>query len=1095
MVFLLSTLMVFAQSTIRGVVSDDTGTLPGVSVKVKGTTLGTQTNENGEFTLKVTQGATLVITSIGYGVKEVTVGTDPNIRIVLSKNTAQLDEVVVTSFGIKKEQRALGYATSTVTSKELTEAGNTNFASALYGKAPGVRIATAPGGASSAVNVQIRGINSLNYNQPPLFVVDGVIVRNFGQTGAAGINNGGFFDDQRIRGNGVLDINPQDIESLTVLRGASATALYGSDALSGVIVITTKKGSKSKGLGVDFNYFGTVESVAFAPQFQNVYGQGYDRATNLAVGANANGFFTDALSPSGSRPNFRAYANFGPKMEGQQVRWWDGSIQSYSPQPDNYNNIYRNGYSSIASVAVSSASENLNFRISANRLDYSSIQRASDLKKNTFSFNGTAKLNKALSVDLVANYVNTLTHNRPYQINRLVASYDGFFGRSEHMDLALDNYQTSQGYSWVPFNQTARNPQEAFVFNVRPNLFDYFYTTLKNTTDENENRLYSSATLNWNIVNHLKLRGRVGNDYTSLSNNFKNYNQYPVAFNAGTSSTGAYGTSTGTYATLYGDGLLTYDNVIGKDFTYSVSGGFTSRTERYLDESSSTNNGLVTENFFSISNSNGIAGTSSIRKKLLKYGFFGIANFSYKNYLFLEATARQESSSTLPVQNNSYFYPSVNTGFVFTDALLNKPSFYSYGKLRASYGEVGNSAPIYAANVLYQQNSLQTINGPVAQLSLNSDYGNLNLRPERKKEFEFGIENKFLNNRVGFDLTYYNNRIKDVILQLQIAPSNGANRQIVNTGEIGNYGWELAFNGTPFIGNFKWTTRLNFAFNKSKVYSLATGTERIPFVSQQGNAIYIEARAGQEIGNIYVNPLKTGANGQKLVDEDGYYVPDNTRYEIGGNVLPKVSGGLSNTFSFKGFSLDVLVDYRLGGQIISSPLKYGIGTGQYESTLQYRDAEHGGLRYYELNGNRTLLGNGASAPAGATVYNDGLILPGVKADGTPNDVILDAAAYYFNAYTDGNTSLNQKNATIFDNSYVKMREMVFGYTLPNSLTSKIKMNNVRLSLIGRNLFYIYRTLKNLDPEAMIGNQWYSQGVDNGSIAATRSFGLSLNASF
>ncbi|RYE15105.1 MAG: SusC/RagA family TonB-linked outer membrane protein, partial [Sphingobacteriaceae bacterium] len=351
----------------------------------------------------------------------------------------------------------------------------------------------------------------------------------------------------------------------------------------------------------------------------------------ISVELAEDGFIIDPTSPTGFRPNFRAYADFGPKMEGQMVKWWDGSIRPYSPQPNNYKDIFRTGFSSLATLSLSNQTENSNYRISASRQDYSGIQRESNQQKNTFSLNSGLKISKKISVDLVANYVNTLVHNRPYQTNRLAQSYDGFFGRQEDMGLILQKYQTSQGYAWVPYNQTARNPSEAFTYNVRANLYDYFFTTLKNTYDENENRLYSSATLNWDVINHLRFRGRIGNDFTGRTTEEKQYNQYPVAFNPVGSSTGAYNVGTGIYSIIYGDALLTYANNITKDFTYSLSAGFTSRTEKYKDETSSTFNGLVSENFFSLSNSYGLLNTSYNRRSLLKYRYFGLLDLSYKN--------------------------------------------------------------------------------------------------------------------------------------------------------------------------------------------------------------------------------------------------------------------------------------------------------------------------------------------------------------------------------------------------------------------------------------------------------------------------------
>lgn len=1102
LLLLLISANAFAQTTVTGVVRDETGPLPGVSVLIKGTTNGVQTNSSGAYSIKAAKGDVLRFSSIGYATKEVTVGDDQVINVTLAVGSNQLKEVTVTtSFGIKRQERSVGYATSTVSAKEITEAGNTNFASALYGKAAGVTVKTQPGGASSAVNIQIRGINSINYNQPPLYVVDGVIIRNQQQYGQNGFNNGGFYSDQRIEGNGVLDINPTDIESIDILKGGSATALYGSDAEGGVIVITTKKGVKGKGPAVDFNYYGTVERAAFLPNYQNVYGQGYDRATNISLGFNEDGSVPDTQSPAGWRPNFRAYADFGPKMDGQKVRWWDGSIQSYSPQPDNYKDIFRQGTSSSANVSISNQTENADYRFSYTRLDYNGIQRESGVHKNSFNLNSSLKLSKKVSVDVVANFVNTLTQNRPYQTNRLAESFDGFFGREEKMDLVRQKFLTSEGFEYAPAENPQYNPSEAFVFRVRPSLYDYFFNTLKNTYTENENRLYSSATLNWGILNHLKFRGRIGNDYTGRNTEAESYNTYPVAFNTGGNSTGGYNVSTGIYSILYGDALLTYNTNITKDFNFSLTGGFTARRESYRDEASGTTQGLVTENFFSLSNSNGIVSTSYTRQFEVKTGVFGLLNLTYKNYLFLEGALRQESASTLPPQNNTYYYPAVNGSFVFTDAWKDAiPSFLSYGKLRLSYTENGNPAPRYQSNVAYQQTSLQTINGSVPQLSIPGAYGNNTLQPERKHEYEGGLELRFLNDKLSVDASYYSNKINNQILGLTAAPSNGAGSQIVNVGTIGTKGFELALNATPIsTSDFKWNVRLNYSVYNTKVYALAPNLQELvlPGTSFEGGSLKVVARPGEELGNIYGFPLQTDGKGNKLVDANGYYNADNSHYVKVGNILPKATGGFSNTFTYKSVSLTTLVDYRFGGQLISPPLKYGINAGMYTSTLKYRDAEHGGLAYY-VNGAGTYVGlpsNATAGPGGEKVYHDGLIQPGVVASGAPNTTIIDAASYYENQFSAGDPNSQNTGSAVYNNNYIKLREVVLGYNLPQSFARHIGMSKIKFSLIGRNLLYIYRTLKNLDPETPIGNQWYNQGIDHGSLPATRSYGFSLNATF
>ncbi|MCX2484775.1 SusC/RagA family TonB-linked outer membrane protein [Pedobacter sp. MR2016-24] len=1076
-VLLLSLLTVaaYAQKPVTGTVTDETrNPVPGVNVKVKGTATGTVTNGEGKYSITVSEGAVLVFSMIGYTPKELTVGASSTLNVSIAENANALNEVVVTSLGIKKETKALGYAVSTVTAKEITQSGNTNFGSALYGKAAGVKITTAPGGSSSAVNVQIRGINSLSYNRQPLYVVDGVMIRNDQQNGPDGANNNGglgnaggngIWSNDRIKGNGMLDINPADIESLTILKGASASALYGSDAASGVIVITTKKGSKNRGLGIDFNYTASVENAAFLPKFQNEFGPGYDAVNNQAINGNAEGWIPDAKAVGGLRPFFRAYAQFGPRFDGRDVTWWDGSVRPYSAQPDNFKDIFDTGYNSNANVSISNQTDKLNYRFSATRMDYKGITPGSTQQRNTFGINSTIKLNDKLSADVIVNYINTKTHNRSGLLGNVLNAYNGFFSRAEDMDLMKSIYQTSAGYKYSTFNS---GRPEAFAYPMRATgLLDFFWNQYKNSYDENENRLLSSATLNYNIINKLKLRGRIGSDVTTATTEDKRYNEYALAYN-GSESTGSYALSTGAYNIVYGDALLTYTDKIASDFDFSLTGGFQSRSEHYKDQYASTASGLISENFFALSNSlgvinNGLSDGKTRRQELLKYAYVGIANFSYKNYAFLEATGRSEYSSTLPAQNNNYNYYSFNSGFVFSEAFkLAEP--FSYGKLRASYGVVGNDAPIYKANIAYNQTPLQTVNGPVPSLTLPGAYGNLDLKPERKYENEFGTELRFFKSRVGVDVSYYSNNIKNQILSLTAAPSAGATSQLVNVGEISNKGLEVSLTGTAIsTPDFTWTTRLNYSSNTSKLVSLDANVPELIFYESQGSAVRVSAKPGQKLGDIMVYPRATNAAGQFLINDDGLYVIDKSRYVIGGNILPKAIGGLTNTFRYKSWTFDFTADYRFGGQMVSAPLKYAMGTGQYENTLALRET--------------------------------GITLEGVnETTGAVNTKHLTGAEFYMNEYDDGNNAWNEK-AMIFDNSFIKMREAIIGYTVNDRFAKKIGMTNLRFSLIGRNLFYFWKTIDNLDPEAPVGNQWYSQGIDMGSTAATRSFGISLNAKF
>lgn len=1082
--------------TVTGVVTseEDGQPLPGVSILAKGTTTGTISDIEGNYTINVSdlQSATLVFSFVGFTTEEIDVAGRSVIDVTLVPDIQQLGEVVVTALGIPREQKALGYAVSKINSEEITAVGNTNFASALYGKAPGVKITSAPGGATSGVNVQIRGINSINAgNNQPLYVVDGIMIRNMTQPG---MNNGGYWDDQKIRGNGILDINPADIESLTVLKGASAAALYGSEASNGVIVITTKKGTKGKGLGVELNYTYTLEEVAFTPKYQNTYGPGYDRATNInSFGANEEGFIPVDLNGDGvadaERPIFRSWAQFGPRMDGREVAWWDGSTRNYSPQPDNYKDFYETGYNSIFNVALSNNTDFASYRLGYTRLDYKSIAPGSNSDRNTFNLNSTLKLGEKISTDIVLNYVNTNVHNRPESINRLTANYGGFFSRADYMDVYRNKYQTSNGFLYVPYNVPERNPEEALKYDIRAyDLLNYYWRNVRDNDDEKQDRLISSVTLNYNILENLSLRGRIGNDFTSVRQEIERHNEYPIAFN-GTNSTGSYTLNQGRYSVLYTDALLTYSQDLSSDFTLGLTGGFQSRSQDYLDQSSGTRDGLIEENWFSLSNSyNANLNTSSLRTRSLMYAYLGILNLSFKEFLYLEATGRQEYHSTLPPGNNGYFYPSVNTGFVFTDA-FDFPSFFSYGKVRASYASVSNPPIPYQATIAYNQTVLASTQGSVPQLSAGNDYGNENIKPERKYELEFGLDTRFFENKLGLDITYYTNRVEDQILRLSLPRSTGALSRLENVGELESKGIEIGITATPYNnGAFQWDTRFNFSKNQTNVTKLAEGLDEIVFYNLDAGALQIKAEEGEVLGNIYTHPRATDENGNFIISDDGLYVLS-PEYTKTGNIQPKAVGGWSNTLSYQGFALDFLMDYRFGGEIVSAPLLYATGAGMYENTMQYRDEANGGLPYnIDENGNKVLAPSHTEAE-----FHDGVLLEGVTTSGEENTTIVNAAYYYINSFYWA--SGRYEEAAVYKNDYIKMREVALSYNLPTVIAEKLRFQNIRVSLIGRNLFYLYRTLDNLDPEAMLGTRWDKQGIDEGSMAATRSYGFTINARF
>ncbi|MDQ1086571.1 iron complex outermembrane receptor protein [Siphonobacter sp. SORGH_AS 1065] len=1056
---------------------------------------GTVTSADGLYSLAVKSlQDSLVVSFVGYTSQVVAINGKSFVDITLQEDNRELNEVVVTAMGIQKEQRKLGYATTQISGKDVVATAPTNFASALYGKAPGVTINTNTGGATSAVGIQIRGVNSIGYQRQPLIVVDGVIIRN----GEA--NNDGYWNNQKINGNGLLDINPENIQDINILKGAAASALYGSDANFGVVVITTKNGSgrARKGIGVDINLSANSEKVSSAPDLQTEYGPGYERSVNKAnFGAGDDGFIRTTINGQAVKyPVFRSYAQFGPKMDGSDVYWWDGKIRPYISHANNWKEFYRPGSSTIANIALSNANDKGSYRISYTRNDYKGIQIGGKQEKNTFNFNSKYAITPRLTLDLVMNFVHEKVHNRPRQIYYLTNNFGGFFSPADYMSVYFDKYQTSKGYKWVDYTSTL-DLEERLKYNIRAKDFlDFLWNQLANSYDETSSRFMPAATLNYNIAKGLNVRGRMGVDYTSYFMETKEKSTQPISYGA----TGAYRTNSNIYNITYGDVLLTYERKLSDKFNATLSAGYQGRRERLSYNYAGTRDGLTSENWFSLSASktNPPEGSYSVTN-LVKDGIFGILDLEYNNFLFVSGTLRRERSSTLAPGNNTFVYPGLSASFELSNA-VQLPSFFSYSKIRSAWGKVGNPPNAYVSNVLYNSGSLDGV--PYLYPS-SSGYGNKSLRNEMKTEIEFGWENRFLKNRLGFDITYYNNLIKDQITSLGTPSTIGSTSVLRNVGNMRNYGIELSLYGTPVkTNNFSWDARFNFAMNRGKVVSLAQGLEQITLDNKDNGSLYVYAKPGEAAGSIWGYDHKKDAAGNYIVGDDGFYVIDYDKLVKFGNIQSKFSGGLMNTLSYKNFSFSVLTDFVWGGQIISLSRLYGTGSGMYKNSLFGRDTEHGGLSYYaDASGNFIQVATGTTAgPKGETVYTDGIIAKGVTEGGEVNKKIVEAPQYYryhynWGGYPGSGSNITYKDA-VFDNNYIKVREVTLSYRLPSQFTSKLGIQNLTLSAYGRNLFYIYKSLPGLDPEEGVGTSWISRATSvGGANAATRSIGGSLRFSF
>ena len=1092
--FLFLQMSAFAQSTstVTGTVKEANGDpIIAAQVMEKGTQNAVLSNDDGTFSLKVKPGATLVISFVGKVTMEVA-ANQSNISITMEDDTKNLGEVVVTALGQSKQQRSLGYASTTIQAEELTKAAPTNFAAALYGKAPGVRIAATPGGATSAVNITIRGVNSITGRSQPLIVLDGVPIRD------GEVRNNDYWGDQRLRGNGLLDINPEDVDNISILKGASAAALYGSEAVNGVVLITTKSGKGKKGLGVDFSANYGVDNIAYLPRYQNIRGAG--APLNVSNGGqDAEGFIyydTKGTGVKDTRGILNYSINYGPKFDGKPIMGWDGIMRPYEAQPNNYDALYQQGQNSNVNLAISQGSENSNVRFSLTRQDNQGISIGSNNTKNIANLNSSFRLGNKWTTDLMINYINQYTHNRPYSIDRMINNFTGMIGRFDNGAWYQNKYKTSKGYRFVTGTGQSLTPAENIIYNgFKGDIGDYVWRVHEQNLDEYSNRVIGSMTNSYQILPDLKFRGRISTDFTSERIESRNSTERPLAFG----NSGSFSLGSNQFSIVYGDALLTYSKKITPDVELSVMGGYTASKELFTAVSRSTNGGLSTENLFDIAASINTPNSGSSRSSLVKDAVLGTLNVGYKDFFYVEGTVRKDRTSTMNPNNNSFIYPSVNSSFVFSDA-FQMPSFISYGKIRGSWGIVGNYPDIYSANIAYNQSTLgiQQLGGqPVLFTNIPSSFGNDLIRPEQKNEYEIGLETRFFKNRLRFEASYYNAQIRDQILPLTLATTTGASSVLTNIGTLRNKGVELSLTGTPIkTSNFEWEIGVNFSKNINTVEKLANGATELLHADYDGNAAQLKSVVGQPMGDIYVHPVARHSNGQQIVNPDGLYKLDD-KLVLAGNAMPKVVGGIMNSFNFKGITLDVLTDFRFGGYVMPTGINWMISRGLLEESTKYMDAASGGLSYYVANG-KGVATTGSAGPAGEKVYNDGMLLDGVTSAGEKNTNIVSQAYYYWNVYNWGGPQYSSSRYELYvvKNSYIKLRELTLGYNLSPKMAKKVGAKKLNVSVYGRNLFYFYRTIKDMDAEQLTAGSRWTQTVNNaGTNPSTRTMGLMVRASF
>ena len=1083
--------------TIKGMVRDVTGEpLIGASVIEKGTNNGVITDVDGNFTLTVPADATLSIAYMGYATREIHLAKrkkQGDLRVTLREDSQQLKEVVVTAMGIKKDTKRLGYAVSTIESDEIVKAGATNFASAMYGKAPGIRITQTQGGSAGAVSINVRGLTSITGNNQPLIILDGVPIRN-GGTGKS-TDFAEFGNDGQIRSNGLVDINPEDIESVSVLKGASATALYGSEAANGAVVITSKR-AKSGKLTVDFTAQVTANLPAYLPKVQTVYGPGRYNTEYSDYEKQTGGFYQRTMNGESYRSLYNTTMSFGPKYDGSDVLYWDGKMRPYLPATDNpWKELFRTGWNQTYNLAISQGTETSSNRFSYTFMGETPNSLTGSFTKHNFKLTGSYKPARTLNIEYSLNYIVQDVKDRPQTSLNLYGSFSNMFSSFMDIPYLKQSYVTSLGYrNTYAGGDATLTPDESWAYDpgYLNGVSNMLWNMYHHHSKETENRLIGMIRPTWQITNWLSLRAQLSTDLTDTKQTLEYETERP---NSLYDPSGSFQNINRRYDIVYGDVMLNFNYNIRR-FDIAATLGWTGRYENMNNMRVSTNGGLVTENWFDLNASRYTASSTLQRMELLKTGYMGTLSLGWDNYLFLELTGRQERSSTL--KDQSFFYPSANLSFLFSNA-FRMPAWWNHGKLRLSYGVVGNAPETYAANIIYEQGS----DNGFTWNYVPSSWGNANIRPEKKYEYEIGFESKFLNNRLGFDVSYYNNRVKDQILSTPQPSTSGVKYVLMNVGEVANEGWDISVSATPVLTkNFRWDLTANYGIYRNKVVKLADGVPYLEISNIGGGGAKIQAVEGRPMGDIYVQVPQMNENGEYLVSDKGLYM-NQTELQRVGNINPDGVGGLFSSFSYKNIFLDFSIDFRIGGDVINEMYQYSTASGLTPESLQFRDTEHGGLSYY-YPGNNNASGvpvqvdpSLGAGPNGETVYHDGVILPGVVASTGEKNTRIIPAGYYYNQTYNWGTQPEQLTYrhSVFDNSYVKLRELTIGYQFPEKLISKLGMTRLSVSVFGRNLFYFYKALKNYDAESSVGTSWASQAVVGGSTTATRNFGVSLRASF
>jgi TonB-linked SusC/RagA family outer membrane protein len=1022
-------------------------------------TIGTISDEKGNFSLTFFEKTQQInVSSVGYKSQIVSLNSQTQLTILLQSGEV-LNEVVVTALGLDRQSKNLGYAVQQIDNKEVSRVKSTNFLDNLAGRVAGVTITGGSTGVGSTTRISIRGESSFT-NANPLFVVDGLPINNNTVVNNVNDDANGFMEVDF--GNGGMEVNPDDIESLTVLKGPSAAALYGTRASNGVLIIKTKSGVKSKSLGISFNSSNYLETSFQLPVFQNSYGLGnsgqYSYKDGLGGGINDNitYSFGPKLNAGLSIPQYDSPVTLA---NGQTVRAADVAIHGGLPMtptlfvayPNNLKDFYGTGTTSINNLAISAGNEKGNFRLSMTDLNSQSYIPGVDLKRRTVSTNLNFMPISKLKITSNISYINSGSNNRPatkYGSENINYALVGWFGRSNNIEPLKDYWQPS-----------LENVQQ---FSYNYTFFDNPYFTLyENRNAFNRDRVFGNISARYEFTPEISLSVRTGMDYQNEDRNFRR------AYSSNRFKTGAYAEQNVFYREINSDFLLNYTKNLG-NLSVDVSAGGNRMDQRVANEQVQTLS-LAQPGVYSLSNAASpleyfqATGTKRINS------FYGIAKFGFKDFLFVDITGRNDWSSALATAtssaNTSFFYPSVSAGFVVSK-LVKLPTAISFLKLRASYAQVGNDT-----------NPFQTIGTfvvrtPVGGLPTFSDQNqisNANLKPESISSTEFGADVRFLNDKIKLDVTYFNALNKNQIISLPIAVSSGYGQQSINGGAVRSKGVEVVLDLTPIrINVFSWRSTFNFSTYQNIVEKLPILGQTITLAYNRiydnvNQTVWYQVKEGGRVGDMYGTGYLKNDKGEFIIGKDGRYIVDNNLRKLG-NYTPDFMVGFNNTLNYKNFQMSFLFDWRQGGKVVSRTLALAAVGGQLIETEDRPDA--------------------------------GIIAKGVVNMGTaenpnyqPNTTAVSAETYY-RMYYDRN---HEENNT-YDASYLKLREVLIGYELPKGWF-KNRIESINVSLIGRNL-YAFSKIPHFDPEQFgFQGQKMISGVEDMSYPTTRSFGVKLGVTF